>query len=703
MRWLFGIPCFVLLVNQFISNLTVVHQDKSGSMNEDPPDYPDLSQSHNKIPKVHHSTKVANSSTASAASLSSTLARNVKEIDNTSVHDRQDSNLIPTESEDLKEQPQHNGNTDNIEDADNSTSLSPSDDSALWSIETSYLYTLPEYGQIRRWGCRLSTVPFIFVHIGKTGGGNVRARLAASSLNYTKVEFRHQDFSYYPLKKQQQHLPRQNRRYRRRRRFKYDDEDRAQFCHSGFHMFKPQALRTHFRRSLQCNATTPLGQALACPELFHHAYDPNRTRIMDRYQPPNIQQMIDKVKSGNADNETTILYHNRNALRYRRHPCFLPPSSDHAHVVFVGHHNLGSEMHWLPAGVLLDWWNTYWAINSTTTALALSNAVEQRHDVDASNAVDRVAQRILSLFADYDLSYFPNHYGDDGADHQPTRNGWCQGRPRPMFAYEDTSDFYHSCSEKLYQPMDDLVKEAVRQRMIPTLSNRAGPTATINTTAARATIITPKSTNKKLAMAGYWSTIYASLPVLRVTILRDPFSWLCSKFFWHKVDELFNVTCDDAATAIKGNWLSIQNKKQPRGWARRMALLYLEQICGDDCVVRSYYSTESVLEELERQATANLRQAFAVVGILPDLDDFYDLLNRRMDYLNTSLNPHVEGMRHGSFSANPDETGRCKEQYLKNQTFRELMLQAPEVAALQRVYEVGVAVNQFQRKELDQC
>jgi hypothetical protein len=169
------------------------------------------------------------------------------------------------------------------------------------------------------------------------------------------------------------------------------------------------------------------------------------------------------------------------------------------------------------------------------------------------------------------------------------------------------------------------------------------------------------------------------------------------------VDELFNVTCDDSATAIQGDWLSIQNKKQPQGWARRMALLYLEQICGDDCVVRSYYSTESVLDELELQATANLRQAFAVVGILPNLDEFYDLLNRRMFYLNASLNPHVEGLRHGSFSADPDEQVRCKAQYLKNQTFRELMLQAPEIAALQRVYEVGVAVNQFQRKELDQC
>jgi hypothetical protein len=659
---LIGIGCLILLSIQIVANLASVHHDQNELLVDDPPDYPVIQQSIRLARSItdRNQTPTSFSKPLTSNDIFSYNIDHTKEI-------------MPPEDIDLQE----HARLQNDETSSIARTSSPFN-SLPWSIETSFLYTLPQYGQIRRWGCRLSTVPFIFVHIGKTGGGNVRARLAASSLNYTKVEFRHQDFSYYPLRKRKYSSTQQ------RRRSKYDDEDRAQFCHTGYHMFKPQSRRANYRRSLQCNATTPLGQAMACPEIFHHAYDPNRTRLLHPYNPMEIV--------GNITNETIIRFHNRNALRYRRHPCFNPPSSDHAHVVFVGHHNLGSEMHWLPARLLSEWWNTYWtkAPTKESTIATTTNEKEQA----SSNAVDRVAQRLQSLQAYYDISNFPNHY-DDIRDNVHD-GSWCRGQPRPMFAYDDTAAFHESCSQELYQPMDELAKEAVQQRMshIKVTTPNESTTMKITTTAA---------SPDQVAMAGYWSTVYASLPVLRVTILRDPFSWLCSKFFWHRVDDLFNVTCDDAAVAIKGDWLSIRDKKQPNGWARRMALLYLEQICGDDCVVRSFYSTESVLGELERQATANLRQAFAVVGILPDLDDFYDLLNRRVDYLNTSLNQHVEGLRHGSFSILPEEAERCKNQYLKNRTFQELMLQAPEIAALQRVYEVGVEVNRFQRNELDQC
>ena len=34
--------------------------------------------------------------------------------------------------------------------------------------------------EIRSWGCDLTETPLIFVHNGKSGGGNIRARLAAA-------------------------------------------------------------------------------------------------------------------------------------------------------------------------------------------------------------------------------------------------------------------------------------------------------------------------------------------------------------------------------------------------------------------------------------------------------------------------------------------------------------------------------------------
>ena len=39
---------------------------------------------------------------------------------------------------------------------------------------------------VRRWGCNRTETPFIFVHIGKAGGGEVRRRIAAAAVNYTR-------------------------------------------------------------------------------------------------------------------------------------------------------------------------------------------------------------------------------------------------------------------------------------------------------------------------------------------------------------------------------------------------------------------------------------------------------------------------------------------------------------------------------------
>ena len=168
----------------------------------------------------------------------------------------------------------------------------------------------PTHSQIRSWGCNLQTSPLIFVHIGKAGGGSVRARFAASALNYTRglvlddplqanddgdetsgIEENVQEQrrrrlaaggrrgggngrkgrgkrggggngggqrkawakvtngSYYPMLAGKNHTP-----------------SRGYFCNSGHSNRRPTLDGKTFEGTLMCEATTPLGRAIACPE-----------------------------------------------------------------------------------------------------------------------------------------------------------------------------------------------------------------------------------------------------------------------------------------------------------------------------------------------------------------------------------------------------------------------------------------------------
>lgn len=51
-------------------------------------------------------------------------------------------------------------------------------------------FVSPNYTKatIRKWGCNITDTPLIFVHIGKAGGGNIRARFSASALNYNPLQ-----------------------------------------------------------------------------------------------------------------------------------------------------------------------------------------------------------------------------------------------------------------------------------------------------------------------------------------------------------------------------------------------------------------------------------------------------------------------------------------------------------------------------------
>lgn len=139
------------------------------------------------------------------------------------------------------------------------------------------------------------------------------------------------------------------------------------------------------------------------------------------------------------------------------------------------------------------------------------------------------------------------------------------------------------------------------------------------------------------------------------------------------------------------------------GWAHRYAMLYILYLAGEDAAARYEMglmgtNEENILEQLEKQAANNLKQSFAVVGLLHETDTYFDMLSARVQYLDMSLHPDIEGELH--------ETGangymaRCKKTF-SDPIFQEKLKEAsPAVAALERLYKVAVEVNRQQVREL---
>lgn len=147
------------------------------------------------------------------------------------------------------------------------------------------------------------------------------------------------------------------------------------------------------------------------------------------------------------------------------------------------------------------------------------------------------------------------------------------------------------------------------------------------------------------------------------------------------------VRCDDVVEAAEG-------------WANNRAILYILYLCGEHCL-GGYAAGTMSIADLEQQAAYNLRHSFAVVGLLHKSDEFYDMVSRRVSYMNTALNPKVKGSSHSS--GNGEEMIRCKAVY-EDETFQNRLMQlSPAIAAINRLYQVAVEVNAFQKQELDQC
>ena len=471
---------------------------------------------------------------------------------------------------------------------------------------------------IRRWGCARTETPLIFVHIGKAGGGSVRARFATSALNYTrgqKWKSNKDDGAYYAIRHDGDE----------------QQEQKGYFCNSAMKNFRFNSEWKTFEGTRPCGATTPIGLAIACPHPIDH---------------------FDKCLGCSVHDEQ-------------------------CHRLYTGHNYLGNELHWLPPRYLQNWWKTQQPSSSLTTNNDFLKG--------ASKTWHELAQAFESI--------------------QHGNTEWCPSLQQARFQTDNELEAHHDeCSVPLAAQMDQLARKWAAE----SLSN--GIEAT---TGRRVSLV---STNEKEDESSlHWGPLYASLPVLRTTIVRDPFSWLVSKFFWHSQQTSHDCANVTAATQHVHNpdKVSRPNHDKTAGWAHRMARIFIIQLCGEDCQIRWEMATRRasltmhqerlLLESFEMQADYNLRHSFAVVGRIEDIDGFYEMVARRVQYLPRMTDSHESlqddvSQRHAS-GATPE----CKQLY-DNEAFRREMIEAsPAVAILVRLYRTALRVNAFQKQELETC
>jgi hypothetical protein len=496
---------------------------------------------------------------------------------------------------------------------------------------------------IRTWGCGLVTTPIIFVHIGKAGGGSVRARFSAAALDYNRSQWQKQeDEAYYAIPSNSTGNGTGL------------SHERGYFCNSGWSNARYAMVKT-FEGTVACPALTPLGMAVACP--------------------------------GRSDN----------MLRCRA--CrFFPPedaATSACHHVYVGHNFLGAELRFLPPQLLKNWWQK----GLLQEQAAVTDPLARRPDNYLSGHAHH-QQSLLHAVERLAIS---------------SSTAWCassseQHRPTTRKAYEGV---YESCVIPVAQEVDRLA-ESWRQGTTTTTTLSTTPDETSNQTKDTAiSAIFPTAYNLTMDTGINWGPVYASLPVLRTTVTREPFGWLLSRFFWHHFQKHYHCS-DVTAAAFRSRdpaWRGVSvNRTKSLGWANKMAMEYVVYLCGEDCHVRREQAKVALgdgytaahdnilLESFVRQADYNLRHSFAVVGLNEDMNGFYDMVTARVDYLDMARNLHVQGNRHSAPSSS-----ECKALYQTADFQQRLTEASPAVAALVRLHETAERVNAFQRAELATC
>ena len=464
---------------------------------------------------------------------------------------------------------------------------------------------------IRNWGCHNQETPLIFVHIGKAGGGSIRARLAAAAVNYTRGSEKWSrpklDNHYYPIDGDDTNVENKNKAY---------------FCNSRYkhHRISNSTLYKHtFEGLLPCSAITPIGMAMACPEPY------NKTCL------------------GCQDLE-----------------------SDQCNTIYAGHNYLGSELHWLPPRYSQNWFQKKIVKMITSPTTPLSSSSSSLGTDTRSSIIDK-ENGILTKGFDKLL---------------PRDKRWCLRfhKSRPRYPYvdnqEDSDDrkgyqIYNQCSTVLSMKYDSIFQELWKQQQ----------SSIVTSAMSSASHGGPRTD---------YSSLYASMPVQRITMIREPFSWLLSKFYWHSTSRKLDVKCDDVVP-------------QGIGWIQKYSLDYILHLCGDDCANRFDLNLSASLDEFEQQAANNLRKSFAVVGILNETETFYDMITRRVKYMNMSLNKDVEGANHKSVDSPTKETERCKAVFQTPEFQNFVKQRIPIVATLERLYNFGIQVNRHQMTELATC
>lgn len=155
------------------------------------------------------------------------------------------------------------------------------------------------------------------------------------------------------------------------------------------------------------------------------------------------------------------------------------------HIVYAGHNNLGSEWHWLPNHYLIQWWkNTKW--------------YQQSNNFDHS-----ILEKLQQRSQKWTLPEESTAESTNPCSFQPRSslgNNSLVSAARRFY-----KQMYYECIAPEEETADQAVIRAMKQiRLAPT-----------NDTIQD------------------WSILHASLPLLRVVLLREPFSWLVSKYFWH--------------------------------------------------------------------------------------------------------------------------------------------------------------------------
>lgn len=173
-----------------------------------------------------------------------------------------------------------------------------------------------------------------------------------------------------------------------------------------------------------------------------------------------------------------------------------------------------------------------------------------------------------------------------------------------------------------------------------------------------------------------WASFYSSLPVLRTVVGREPFSYLASVHDWH--------------------WLKTDCRVDME-WAEVFARQYMMALCGIDCPVRLAEGLATITQ-LERQADDNLKQSFAVVGLLNNFSQFESMMRKRFAYTATFGLGKVKGRKHGS--KGNSNNSKCKAAFT-DASVRALWIErSSAVQMLLRLHRTAVRVNGVQASEL---